>query len=215
MTSASITKTVVYAIMAVAIIVGSGVLHGHMNQRWGAAEQLELAAKEVNQFPSSFAAWQMTEEQPLSDTAIELLRCEGYFHRTYTHRTTGMTVDATLIVGPGSTMAIHTPEICFSSSNYVLTRDRHVVSVEDGADSHAFWSVDFQTNDAQQQPLRVYYAWSAGDGWHAPEYPRFAFAGKPVLHKLQVTVKGVDEREFDENSAGHRFIRDFLAMFPH
>ena len=172
---------------AVLLTVASGILHGFMTQRWGTDERMSQAAAKLVDVPEQVSEWRLHGERPLSDSALEMLQCAGYINRIYKHAETGRQITVTVMVGPGSTMSIHTPEICYESKNFSLLGAKRMVDVADEADgTHAMWAVDFETNDLNKQNLRVHYGWSNGKAWAAPNRPRLAFAGERVLYKMQI-----------------------------
>ena len=63
--------------------------------------------------------------------------------------------------------------------------------------------------------LRVYYAWRKFAGpWEAPNRPRLALGGQPMLYKLQMA--GDAPTRADDNSlesdAARRFLNDLLPV---
>jgi hypothetical protein len=58
--------------------------------------------------------------------------------------------------------------------------------------------------------LEIYWAWNGGEGWAAPESPRFFFARFPVLYKLYV-IREVSPREKRGKTDPYsEFLQDFL-----
>ena len=116
-----------------------------------------------------------------------MLECLGDISRTYQSPTSQAVVSYSLLMGPAGTVAVHSPEICFPAQNYRLLGERKLVKIRDasGAD-HDFWKVEFRSQDLDARRLHVYYAWSTGGPWSAPDSPRFKYAGFPFLYKLQL-----------------------------
>ncbi len=84
---------------------------------------------------------------------------------------------------------MHTPEICYSSREYDLLGDRKAVTVKDNDGvEHTFWQTEFKSQRPGGAGLRVYYAWTNGGPWTASASPRFEFALKPWLVKLQLAA---------------------------
>ncbi|MCA9213414.1 MAG: exosortase-associated EpsI family protein [Planctomycetales bacterium] len=175
-------------VFAVLLTVASGLLHGYMTQRWGADERMQTAAARLAEIPQGIGDWQLRETKDLSKSAIDMLQCAGYLNNTYQNSKTQQRIHVTLLVGPGATMAIHRPEICFESSNYsILGAKRKVETVDKNNKHHELWAIDFETNDIGKKKLRVLYGWSNSGEWAAPDRPRLAFAGERVLYKIQIT----------------------------
>lgn len=108
-------------------------------------------------------------------------------------------------------MSIHVPEICFESANYALVAPRERIEVVQGSRADQFWRVRFRLNDVSQQPLDVLYAWSKGDAWLAPKFPRWSVAGTPVLYKLQLSTLGSTGPTTAESCATE-FLEAFLPV---
>lgn len=202
-------RSITAGIAAILLTLGSGWLQGTMTQRWGFGAAMDDAVATLEQLPLEFGPWQHEQDYELGDSAIELLNCQGYLHRGYRNIETGDLIKLAIMVGPGSKMSIHVPEICFESNNYTLVEQRQEFDVAVNNATHQFWGVTFKMNDVTQRKLRVLYAWSEGDRWLAPRMPRWSVAGAPVLYKLQMshTLSGaaeVDAKLRDELG------RDFL-----
>jgi hypothetical protein len=118
-------------------------------------------------------------------------------------------VDLSLLIGPAGTVSVHSPEICFPSKNFELLGKRVRITIRDDAGiDHQFWRVEFRSQDLEERLSRVYYGWSIGGTWSAPDDPRFEFAGQPYLYKLQLHVKISPDSE--KADAGLSFLSNFL-----
>jgi hypothetical protein len=118
-----------------------------------------------------------------------------------------------LIVGPPGPTAVHRPEICYSSQDYTqegATR-RVTVTAEDDSGTGEFWTLTFRPNDVDSLPLSVYYAWSNGDRWEAPENPRLSHSGAKILYKIQLAGDKPDASPTDPCES---FLQSMLAQ-PH
>ena len=138
-------------------------------------------------FPEQLGPWQQEATYELGKSAMQLLECQGYIHRGYRNRETGDYIKLSVMVGPGSKMSIHVPEICYEASNFSLLGERERFVVAAAGQEHEFWSVTFQVNDVSERRVRVLYGWSTGQRWLAPRMPRWSVAGYPVLYKLQLS----------------------------
>jgi hypothetical protein len=173
--------------LAVAVTVMSGLLHGRMSQRWGMDARMQEVAKRLEAFPEQIGPWQQESTYELGRSAMELLDCQGYVHRGYRHRETGDFVKLSVMVGPGSKMSIHVPEICYEAGNFTLLGPRQRFPVTVAGQEHSLWGVQFQVNDVSERKVRVLYGWSTGQQWMAPRMPRWSVAGAPVLYKMQLS----------------------------
>ena len=221
-----------YAGLAVVIgvtIVGS-VIHGRLSGRGGTNEKMIKAAELVRQLPKQFGDWETREEQELNERAQELLDLAGYVSRTYANQLTGEQVDVIVMVGRSGPLSVHTPEVCYSSRDMEMLGkpERRVIvaggeqkeegaaevaaSESDGGDH--FWKVAFQEKDLSADRIGVWYAWSDGGTWQAPNQPRFSLSGVPLLFKIQ--VRGFLPMQQGGDSAAddpcENFLRDFVPV---
>jgi len=122
-------------------------------------------------------------------TELQMLSCAGYVNRKYVDRETGDVVSLAIYVGPPGPIAVHTPEVCYSSRDYTAEGARKRVDFPGSNEiGHTLWNTRFRSNNAIGERLSVYYGWLADDAWTAAESPRFAYAGSPMLFKLQIAA---------------------------
>jgi hypothetical protein len=170
------------------LTLGTGVVCGRISQRWGPAPDMMAAANLLKDLPTQIGEWKSTEGAPLSKYAQETLACSGFVSRQYINQRTGEKVEMAIIVGPSGPMSVHTPEICYSSQAYEIHEPREATSIEDAkGNSHDFWRLRFRSPSPTAEQLCVYYAWNAEKKWEASESPRFEYAGRPMLFKLQMS----------------------------
>jgi hypothetical protein len=196
-----------------AITATSGRIAGSFSHRWGKPFDLSVAAEHLAATPENCGDWELQTSRPLDADSVEMLQCAGSTQRTYRNRTTGQIVSMFMIVGPPGPTAVHAPEICYSSQAYDSVEPRKRIQVRGSQfPDEAFWETVFRHNDLYAHVLCVAYAWNAGDGWRAAERPRFSFANRPLLYKLQVAgnVRSADSRGEDDPCVS--FLRDFLPV---
>lgn len=111
----SVTKRTVVVTTVVMVTIAAGAIHGHLEHRWGSPHDLEMLATQLEQLPANVGSWRLESSAEISPDVQEMLRCAGYVNRTYVHRLTGATARVAVLLGPTTPIAIHTPEICFSS----------------------------------------------------------------------------------------------------
>ena len=162
----------------------SGVVHGYIDGRWTTAENKTAQAKLLEKFPETLGDWTLSGEQELDEATQRLLRCYGSFVRVYRHSETGETVNVALLYGPRGPIAVHTPEVCYSSVGTRQTRPRVVETFDGNEGDHTLWSVEFSRDENVDPSLKVYYGWSSGGNFVAAESPRFWLTDE--LYKLQL-----------------------------
>jgi hypothetical protein len=199
-----------------ALTLVSGVLQGRIRNRWGPSESARAAAKKLQDVPRRFGGpqndrWQLQSSETMSRDSVEMLECTGYFVRTYANQRTGEVVSIFVVVGPAGPIAVHTPEICYPSRNYKSRGTRERVAIPDGeGQEHQFWALTFKSTSVQENLNRVYYAWSTGDRWSAPDDARFAFVGWPYLYKIQLSSNLPRETDLKTGDTCREFLKDFV-----
>ena len=197
--------------VAVLITLTGGILYGNYSQRWGASDEMRAAAIHLGQLPREVGSWKAVEEVPIEDSTLQMLECAGHINRRYVNEETGKSLQLAIMLGPTGPIAVHTPEICYSSRAYEVQGERKESVLEASTgERHSFWTVDFTTRNALADGLRVYYAWGDGQKWFASNSPRFEFAGAPLLYKLQLATY-VNPYAGDEGSDPSRqFLEELL-----
>jgi len=202
--------------LAVALTLASAIVQGRIRYRWGPTKAMRLAAQRLREVPLVFGDWQSKGDEEMDEAAVTMLQCTGYIERTYANRRSGEVVNMFVVVGPVGPIAAHTPEVCFSGIDYKMRGDRQRISIRDAdGDEQLFWAHDFKASGLRGGLIRTYYAWSAGDGWSAPENPRFAFTGQAFLYKLQLTADLSQGANFEMEDTCRRFLRAFVPEVKH
>lgn len=182
------SKSIWIAVGLVVVLTASGaVIHGRLSNRWGPPETMTQAGARLERIPSSIETWQLKSSDQLSETARSMLESAGDITRNYVDSASKTAIGITIIVGPAGPISVHKPEVCFPSQNFRLLGKHKKVKIRDASGvDHEFWMVDFRSEDLEARLLHVYYAWSTGGPWSAPDQPRFAFAGNLYLYKIQL-----------------------------
>ena len=144
---------------------------------------------------------------------MKAAQIKSYIYRRYNDSVNGGNVSMLLVCGHPGPIAVHTPDICFTGSGYALKADpvKMTEPIEALPLPAEFWVGDFQKATASEvQALRVYWSWSSGAGWQAPENPRWHFAGKPILYKLYVTYMPRTTPSTEGNNPPIAFLRVML-----
>ncbi len=199
------------ATAVIALTALSGVVDGRMTNRWGVPPDFGATAGRIAAVPAQFGDWQLRVEEKFDPVQIKMLECgDRCFSRMYINTSTGDQVSVALIAGRPGPIAVHTPEICYSSRNYSMESSPLSVKVRpDSLPEETFWKLEFRRRDLERTRLHVAYAWNTGDGWRAFTRPRWQTAGKPLLYKLQLASESAREGEVDPCS---RFLSEFLPV---
>jgi hypothetical protein len=205
-------KSLFFAFVAATILAGTlagGWLHGQASSRWGSHEALRLAADKLRRpLGSQLGNWRLVADKELADDVVQMLQCRAHIHRTYTHDQTGDSVSVAVMLGPPGPIAVHTPEICYSSQGFLPSGQRSHLTMHDRAGrEHSLWDVRMEPHEVNGAPLRVLYGWGTGSAWAAEENPRFEYAGSSYLYKIQAAaLVGDTSGEYDP-------CLDFLEAF--
>jgi hypothetical protein len=164
----------------------------------------------------------MQETEKMEKETLDQLQPAGYIQRLYVNRESGAAVSITVMVGSSGRMAVHTPEICYGSRDHEQLGLRQAIRIPFASegfnknqtvkDHDAVWKTAFRLKGIDAQKMNIYYAWSTGDRWVAAENPRFFYASKPFLYKLQLANQvpaGNNEKATDP---GLQFLIDFLPV---
>jgi hypothetical protein len=191
-----------------------GFVHGRITNRWGLRADANAAAEILRKgLPMEVGNWRVRSEDKMPDPVVKILQCPAYITRVYEHQQTGDVVNVAVLLGPPGPISVHTPEVCYSSREFTPDGDRRSTKIEDlDGKEHTLWHLPLKANNLDGSSLRVFYGWSVGSVWGAPEYPRFNFGSLPHLYKLQVAVTDHPASEAIDFDAGQDFLECFLPQ---
>ncbi|MEI8211711.1 MAG: exosortase-associated EpsI family protein [Planctomycetota bacterium] len=197
-------KWIICSIASVALIVLGGLLQGSMANRWGTPVKAAEIGAMLREIPMQVGPWVATEEQEMEKSALATLECQGYLLRTYVHQATGEAINVAVLFGPKGPIAVHTPEICYSSRAFQQTSLRVPQENDFDGMENKFWRLGFASNTIDKQKMSVAYAWSDGGAWVAAEAPRFWRAD--YLYKIQTASRMLNSKQ----DSTEEFFKDFL-----
>ena len=155
-----------------------------MDGRWSQSENLIETGARLSQLPDSCGDWELVEKQELDPGAANLLRCYGSEIRQYRHTANGTLVTIAVLFGPRGPIAVHRPEICYSSIGTKQIGHRKKKTVYVDSAKQRFWQTQFSQDKSETATLDAWYGWSDGNDWVAAENPRFWMTSN--LYKIQV-----------------------------
>jgi len=175
---------------------------------------LQLAGKGVDNLPTNIGPWRMLKSEPMDESALRILKCRAQQSRVYVDEQTGDTVSLVLLAGVAGPIVAHTPESCYSSTDFDIDGStRSEVVRQKGDQTDTFGHVAFRSKSLTAQRQEVYYAWRRHNGpWEAPQSPRLAMGGQPMLYKLQLAIAcpATSSDKSYADDAMHRFLNDLL-----
>jgi hypothetical protein len=175
------TRTLL-AILALLVLVASGVVHGLWTDRWRTTGEPAAWAARLADVPRTFGDWE-GQDLTLDDNSLEVAEVTGYLARDYVHRRTGARVQVVIVCGRPGPISVHTPDVCLRGNGHGMVAAPAKYPVG-GAE---FWTAKFRKDDAAVPVhLRMFWSWNAGGGWKASASPRLDFARHPALYKLYV-----------------------------
>ncbi len=176
-----------FAIVIVMTLL-SAVVHGFSDGRWARPTDLIAQGQRLDQLPERCGPWVLLKTMELEENAARVLRCYGSTVRAYQNEQTKDIVNVAVLFGPRGPIAVHTPEICYSSVGTAQLGERVRNSLNVAGQSQGLWSVHFAERGSDESlgepSFEVWYAWSDGGAWLASENPRFWMT--PNLYKVQV-----------------------------
>lgn len=205
--------------LSLAIVLGSvlvsGAVAGVLSHRWGVPTDLADAGLRIANFPDRVGPWECQTTEAYDAEVAEMLECVSNTSRTYRNRETGESVQVAFHVGPTGPTSVHTPDVCYSRQNYTQQGERRRVSV--GAATRwggSFWQSNFRSNGLHGENIEALYGWTSGERWIAADRPRFHFAGKPLLYKLQVVAptNGDGSDKDGDRATCQRFLNELLPV---
>jgi hypothetical protein len=199
-------------VTALAILIPCGILHGLWTDRWVLSEEPGTSAAKLSGLPLTIGEWDGREIE-IDSQERAMKKIAGYLVRRYENRLNGSAVSVLLVCGRPGPVSVHPPDVCYAGSGYELAAPPLRCSVPSGSASQPaeFWAASFlKQESAVPVQLHIFWAWSATGVWKAPDNPRLAFAGSPVLYKLYVLREGTSDGVPLEDDPCKEFIQRLL-----
>jgi hypothetical protein len=143
--------------------------------------------------------WQVQEggEAKLDPEIARVAGCTDSLIRTYRNPTTGVSVTALILFGPGKDIVGHSPEICYPAAGYQKAAEASSRTIPlDSLPAAEFRSEVFiRAEDKRKWRQEVYHSFRHGNRWSS-DAKRFwkEFRHHPSMFKVQV-VRPVAEKE--------------------
>lgn len=177
-------RRAVWVVAAVAALtIPAALVQGKLLGRWGGTEELTEFTRAIEQLPEDLQQWRIVQDgPPLAEYLVELLDLKAYSQKVYQHRVTGQRVTALLLVARSGPLVRHPPEICYAvHGNRLLNSTSISLPAENEARLLAY-----RIDRPVPGGFFVAYAFSDGERWSCPKYPRLEYAGRPALVKIQL-----------------------------
>jgi hypothetical protein len=168
-----------------ALIFLSGLWHGLATERWGKGGQharLDAIVARLDALPLTLGDWKGQDVATDREQFVQA-GCAGWLTRQYVRGPDGAVVSVMLLAGRPGPISVHPPEACYRNLGYA----QHAASqrVQPPRLLASLWVATFIPEHSDTlPPLRIFWGWSAGSGWIAPDHPRVVFASESALLKL-------------------------------
>lgn len=201
-------------IVALAVVVTTGIVHGIQSARWGSGANLAAAAARLEDIPAVIGDWD-SEVQTIPKDQLEMAGAVNYLGRAYTNRVTRKSVNIVILCGRHGPMATHPPTVCFEGAGWKLTEDVKKRKIKDLEEigSAEFWQGEFAKEvPGQVVRIRTLWSWGTSGSWVAADYPRHDFAGSEHLYKIYVTINATDRDDPSFVDPSPDFLKLFLPL---
>lgn len=197
------------------LALGVGVVHGLATDRWRTSPDLESALRRLDAVPLDVGDWKGTDI-PYEAEDFARAGIKGAVMRTYKNSRTGSVVSVLLVCGRGGPISVHTPDVCYAGSGYeaVGVQEKKAIGLDPGGEPVQFYSLQFaKPNPVVPTRLEIYWAWSDGSLFEAPDNPRWAYARAPAVYKLYVVREFAPTSRALKDNPTEQFIRSVLPEF--
>jgi hypothetical protein len=183
-------------VIALALVIAAGLVHGQWTQRWTPSSAVETAAARLGRVPMNIGDWRGRSLE-LNREQLAIAEVAGHVARCYENRPGRAAVTILLVCGRPGPIAVHTPDICYAGAGYepLGLPVRQTLSVGPSGTPAAFRHAVFaKSNAAVPTYLRILWGWTADGTWDAPDNPRLVFAPHRALYKLYL-IRTMDTAE--------------------
>ena len=206
-------RDVLVIVIAAMVTLSAVAAHGWIRARWGGgipADQTDA----LSNFPSKFGEWERKASKEIDPVVLKQLECDPQhcFDHVYYNPTLDAAVEIAVFLGPAGPVAVHTPDVCYRNTDFKIIDSK---PIEVGR--HNLQHLVMERKSIDKTKLLVSYAWLHDDRWEVSDSPRFAFAFKRHLYKLQLAavepVSASAEADAPKDSLAVAFLEDFIPTF--
>jgi hypothetical protein len=196
---------------ALAVVIGSGVVHGLAVDRWGVSADRRVAAARLSAIPSVIGEWS-GESLTLPERQVTASGIDAYVMRRYRHQRGGDQVTVLVVSGKAGPVALHTPDVCWEAHGYRQADPAEVLTLpRDGGPADEVRVGRFvKAGPALSDELRIAWAWTADGQWQVPDSPRVVFRNQGALYKIYVMRSAPRVEGPFEKDPAHAFLQALL-----
>jgi hypothetical protein len=210
-------KSLTFAVCSLVLLLGTlgaGWMQRNMSHTWGNPRDRERAGDRLlTTLPAQLGDWRFHKDAPFTPAVLAMLQEPVHISKVYENMRTGDIVTVAVIVGHPGPVAVHTPEVCYSSRDYQVPSSRKSTEIKTpGGRAHSLWTLRLAPKEPDDLPLTVMYGWSTGTTWEAAEHPRYSYGGLSHLYKLQLAVTSHEQSSEDGYDPARDFAQAFVAQ---
>jgi hypothetical protein len=204
----------IVAVVALAIIWGTTLIHGRMTERWGGRDvsaELAAAARRLeDDFPDELGDWKLDQVLTMDGRLLKKAGAVGHVWRSYKREGSGAVVSTFVVCATPHDASGHTPDRCFPGAGFEIGETEHRSTVQASKSFSAeLFSGTFRKSG---QTIRVFWTYHGSKGWVAPQIARIELASEPVVMKLYVIVEESSLPEGMGDRLGREFLQDLLPV---
>lgn len=203
------------AVVGIVLIAVTSLVQGLWTERWtsSVSDQLKGYAAALEKVPTAVSAhWEAKAQTEMDPREREAAGAVGDLSRTYWNPRTQQEVSVYMICGASRNVAIHNPKACYTNSGFRMEDKERLCTIPFGDRVAQFRTAVFLKESAtSQEPLRVFWAWTADGNWEAPPWPRFKYGGRTALNKIYLISRSTPGEPIEQNPA-FGFAKEFLPI---
>lgn len=204
----------IVAVIALAIIGGTTLIHGRMTERWGgrdvSAELASAARRLEDGFPDDLGDWKLNETLTMDERLLKKAGAVGHVWRSYKREGSGAVVSTFVVCATPHDASGHTPDRCFPGAGFEVGETEHRSKVRSSQTSAA--EIFSGTFRKAGQVIRVFWTYHVSKGWVAPQIARIELASEPVVIKLYVIVEESSLPAGMGDRLGREFLEELLPV---
>src|SRR4051812_47279033 len=110
-------RRVIPAVVALAVVIGTGLVHGYFTDRWQGHEAVPKGAASLELMPTKVGDG---ESEPIKTGVRGRLNLAAEQYVRFVNKKTGDVVAVALVCGRMGPVSIHTPDVCYGASGYTV-----------------------------------------------------------------------------------------------
>lgn len=213
--------------LSAVVILAAAIFNGFTTERWtgGVNEQTLRFARSLELLPMQIGLWQGADEE-VDEDVQRVAGAEGYLSRVYKNEETGDIVRVWLIVGHGSSIVRHTPDVCYGTAGFRPEKpqtEHYEMPVEGEKPIEAWTNVFYSNRGGQDIYNRVFWMWydprvEGPVTWDAPGHhvsdARYRFGASRSLFKMYFTtlLDPKNSQEQPPENVANKFAQEFVPV---